>query len=109
VPSLGVFVIACFRPHPGKDAELLDVVRDHLPILRSQGLVTDRPSYVMRAGDGSIVEVFEWKSADAIEAAHSNEAVQELWERFEAACEYEPIADLAEAKELFPSFEPVDV
>ena len=106
---MGVFVIACFRPRPGKDAELLDVVRDHLPILRSQGLVTDRPSYVMRADDGTIVEVFEWKSAEAIEAAHSNEAVQQLWERFEATCEYEAIGSLAEGRELFPGFEPVDV
>lgn len=106
---MGIFVIACFRPRPGKDAELLDVVRDHLPVLRSQGLVTDRPSYVMRAGDRSIVEVFEWKSAEAIEAAHSNEAVQHLWERFETACEYEPIGGLSEARELFPSFEAVDV
>ena len=96
---MGVFVIACFRPRPGKDAELLDVVRDHLPILRSQGLVTD----------GTIVEVFEWKSTEAIEAADSNEAVQQLWERFEATCEYEAIGSLAEGRELFPGFEPVDV
>src|SRR5881397_1239919 len=65
---MGVFVIAAYRPKKGKDRLLRDVLKDHLPILRKERLVTDRPPYLMRAADGTFVEVFEWKSSAAIEA-----------------------------------------
>lgn len=64
---MGVFVIATFKPKPGKDDLLLEAVREHLPVLRSEGLITDRQGYAMRTDDGCIIEVFEWKSEDAIE------------------------------------------
>ncbi len=106
---MGQFVIVAYRPRKGKEAQLLDAIRDHLPILREQGLATDRPSLVMRSGNGTIVEVFEWKSAKAVEEAHSNQAVQALWGRFEAACEYESLANLPESREPFAHFEPVEL
>jgi len=77
--SRGVIVI--YRPKNGKDAALLQLVKDHMSILRTQNLVTDRAPIIMKAADGSIIEVFEWKSAGAIKEAHQNKVVQELWER----------------------------
>ncbi len=101
---MSVIVIACFRPNAGKESELLAVIRDHQPILRSQGLVTDRAATVMRAADGTIVEVFEWKSQAAIEAAHSNPEVHKLWARFEAVCDYVPLNAIPESGQMFPGF-----
>jgi len=98
-------VVAAFRPKPGKDADLLACTRDHLPILRAEGLVTERPSLVLRAGDGALLEIFEWRSEAAVEAAHANPRVQALWARYEACCDYITLADLAEAKSMFPHFE----
>ncbi len=72
-------------------------------------LVTNRPPLVMRARDGSIVEVFEWKSTEAIEEAHKNEAVRTMWKDFEKVCEYEKLSNLPECQEPFSSFEPVDL
>jgi hypothetical protein len=106
---VGVVVIVCFRPLPAKDAELVTVLRDHRRTLMSEDLVGDRPWYAMRTRDGTYIEVFEWKSEEAIAAAHSNAAVLALWDRFDAVCEYERIANVAEAHELFPGFEPVDL
>ena len=63
----------------------------------------------MQAADGTVVEVFEWASADAIESAHSNEAVQALWRRYAEVCDYVPIADLPEAARLFSEFTPLPV
>ena len=63
---MGKFVIVAYRPRPGKEQELLQLTREHLPILRSQGLATDRPLYVMKSADGTIIEVFEWKSVEAM-------------------------------------------
>src|SRR4051794_3027773 len=106
---MGSFVIAAYRPKAGKESQLLDILREHMPILRSQNLITDRPAIFMRAGDGSIVEVFEWKSKQAIEQAHENPVVREMWKRFEQACDYLKLDDLAEAKQMFPGFEPLSL
>jgi hypothetical protein len=101
---MGVMVMALFRPKPGKEAELDACMRDHLPVLRGQGLATERPSTVLRAADGTLVEIFEWASQEAIAAAHGNAEVGKLWARYEACCDYVTLADLPEAREMFPSF-----
>jgi hypothetical protein len=106
---VGVAVIVCYRPRPGMDDALLDAVREHLPVLRNEGLVTERPATAMRGRDGTIVEVFEWASQEAIGRAHELPSVQELWARFERACEYVPLADVPEAGDLFAAFEPIEL
>lgn len=61
------------------------------------------------AADGSIVEVFEWRSHEAIEQAHSNPAVQELWEEFGAVCNFTSLAELPESKNRFAEFDAIDL
>lgn len=102
-------VIACYRPKEGKEARLLELVKEHVPILRSEGLASERTPVAMRAGDGTILEVFEWVSAEAVKSAHTNETVKKMWERFAEACTYEPLASLREAQEKFAHFELVDL
>ncbi|MFQ5908972.1 MAG: hypothetical protein ACE5JE_09160 [Thermoplasmata archaeon] len=106
---MGVMVISAYRPRAGKEALLLEVLKTHLPILRGEGLATDRPSQVMRAKDGTMIEVFEWMSQEAIDAAHENDAVKAMWVEFEEACEYATLSSLPEGQDLFASFEPVDL
>jgi hypothetical protein len=79
---MGIMVIAAYRPRPGNEARLLELTKEHHPILSQQGLVTDRRPYAMRAGDGTMIEVFEWKSQAAIDAAHTNPEVLKMWERY---------------------------
>src|SRR5713101_875752 len=106
---MGVYAIAAHRPKKGREKLLREVLTDHLPILRKERLVTDRPPYLMRAADGTFIEVFEWKSAAAIEGAHHNSAVQAMWARFEEACTYESLVNLSESTEMFANFESVDL
>ena len=84
-------------------------VGKHLDVLRSERVVTDRQACVMRAGSGAIVEVFEWRSADAIRQAHDDPAVNALWDEFAAVCDDTPLASLGEARQLFAEFEAVDL
>jgi quinol monooxygenase YgiN len=104
---MGRFVIVSHTPKPGQDEQLLAAVRKHLEVLREQQLVTEHPASVMRASDGTIVEVFEWRSSEAIQAAHGNPAVHALWKEFGAACDYTPLARLKEAQQMFAEFEAV--
>lgn len=102
-------VIVAYRPKPGQGDLLLSELRDHVHVLRSEGLATDRPQTLMRAKDGTMIEVFEWASPAAIEQAHSNPRVQAMWGRFAACCDYAPLHSVAEAADLFAEFEPVDI
>ena len=61
----------------------------------------------MRAGDGTLVEVFEWGTADAINQAHANPAVHALWAEFGAACDYTPLTGLAECHQMFAEFDAI--
>ncbi len=106
---MGRFVIVAYTPKAGKEQQLLAAVRKHLQVLQSERLVTDKPAYVMRGGDGTIVEVFEWRSAEAIHQAHSSPAVQALWGEFGAACDYTPLSKLAETHQMFAEFDAVEL
>jgi hypothetical protein len=102
---MGQISVACYRPKPGKTAELEALASEHVPILQSRGLATERQPIIGRAKDGTIVEIFEWSSADAINRAHSDPEVQKLWEHYGAACDYVKLSDLAESSDLFAGFE----
>ena len=99
---MGVIVIAVYTPKPGSEAALAD----HVPHLRRLDLVTEREPILMKARDGSFVEVFEWRSQNAIDRAHQMPEVGDLWARFAAVCDYRPIGALPEASELFSPFSP---
>src|SRR6267378_3457902 len=102
-----MIVIVAYRPEPGKESDTLELVRNRVPTLRKEGLVTDRTPIIMRARDGTIMEVSEWKSVDAIDAAHKNPNVLAMWNQFFEVCDCIPLNTLAEAKEMFAGFEPV--
>lgn len=106
---MSVMVIACYRPKPGMDKELLSLMKTHLPVLRGEGLVGDGPSLCGRAKDGTLVEVFTWKSQAAIDSAHKNPAVLAMWDKFGKVCDYTVIADVDGAKDMFTPLEPVDL
>ncbi|MDQ2919270.1 MAG: antibiotic biosynthesis monooxygenase [Verrucomicrobiota bacterium] len=97
-----------YRPKPGKEKDLLDLVHQRVPTLAKEGLVTDRKPAIMRAKDGTIIEVSEWKSRDAIEAAHKNENVGAMWNKFFELCECIPLRKVAETEEMFAGFEPLN-
>ena len=102
---MGRTVIVAYRPKAGREGELMAAVRKHLAVLRRENLATDRPSQVMRAADGTVVEVFEWQSTEAIARAHANPEVQALWREFDEACDFVPLAALAEANQPFAEFD----
>lgn len=100
-------VIVGYRPFPGKEAELKELMKNHVNILRSQGLASDREPILMQAGNGTVIEVFGWKSKEAIESAHTNPAVQKMWAEYAEVCEYIPIGSLQESTNLFSEFTPL--
>lgn len=104
----GVTVIVAYKPRPGKESEVLEIVRQRVPFLRKEGLVTERVPTIMRSRDATIIEVSEWKSQAAIEAAHQNPNVLAFWNEMFAVCECVPLKTLPEAEEMFAGFEALE-
>jgi hypothetical protein len=100
--------IACYQPKDGKGEALKTLVKEHLPILYGQQLVTDRKAIIMEAKNGTLIEVFEWISDEAIEKAHSNPAVLALWAKFNEVCDYVAPDTMEGCKHIFSGFRAVD-
>ncbi len=99
--------IVAYKPKPGKEAELFELSHEHVPYLRKEGLATDRPHVIAKAGDGTIVEVFEWAEG-GLERAHAHPGLAVMWQRYAEACDYVPLTTLEETHNVFANFVPVE-
>ena len=97
-------VMVAYKPKPGKEGELKTLALDHHSRLKAEDLVTDRSPILMQSQDGTIIEVFEWKSAEAIKQSHINKAVGQMWQEFSQVCEYVPIGQVSESSNLFADY-----
>jgi quinol monooxygenase YgiN len=101
---MGRIVIVAYKPKEGKADALHLLVKTHVPRLRAENLVTGREPIIMETADGTIIEVFEWLSAEAIQQAHQNKAVHQMWGEFAEVCDYIPLNALPEAANMFAEF-----
>lgn len=89
--SIGTTVVCSYRVKPGSEVAFEQLLQSHQPTLRRLGLITDRPTHVLRRGDdpsGSVyVEVFEWVDLEAADRAAEAPAVIAVWEPMAAMCE----------------------
>lgn len=106
---MSLIVIGVYKPKDGKNEEMKEILKSHVPLLRSLGLATFRPPLIMKSKNGSYIEIFEWSSSEAIEKAHNHPDVQALWKRFKEVCEYETLSSLEETSTQFPNFEHVNL
>lgn len=77
--------MSAYLPKPGKEPELLALVKKHEAALRSVDLVTAEPFRVWKALDirkqrTSFVEQFQWKNGTASDLAHQTPEVMAAWE-----------------------------
>ena len=101
-------VVVGYKPLPGKETALRALMLNHVDRLRAQNLVSDRKPILMISKSGVFIEVFGWKSREAIEAAHSNAEVQKMWGEYAAVCEYVPVGSVEEIGNLFSEFSPMN-
>lgn len=100
-------VFALYRPKPGQDAALREQIALHMPSLRKYELVTDRESILVRAKDGTYIEIFEWADGDSSRQAHEHPAIAKIWEAMGACADLISISELAESRHPFSHFQPV--
>jgi Antibiotic biosynthesis monooxygenase. len=100
--------IIAYKPNPGKEQALRALIKKHSPCLRQAGLITDKEAFVLETKDGTIVEVFEWKSEHAMKTAHKHPQVQQMWCDYAEVSTYTPLNRLQEAGKLFADFATVN-
>lgn len=108
---MGRIATVCYRAKSGKEAALHALCASHYARLYRQGLVSRRLPVFMIAGDGSVVQVLEWKSQHAIEVARAHPLVAELRREYQEVSDLVPLASLPEATESLALFDsaPFDV
>lgn len=99
-PDAPVTNLVTYVPKPGKETELLALVKKHESALRSVGLVTAEPFKVWRAFDirkqrVSFVEQFVWKDGRASDTAHQTPEVMAVWEPMTPILEELTICEVA--------------
>jgi hypothetical protein len=99
-------VIAAYKPKPGCEKQLLQLTREHVPMLRDFGFATQFPALILSTADGTLIEIFEWEEG-GIPRAHSDPRVAKLWFRYAELCSYIPLKSLSEAGQMFAEFMPV--
>jgi quinol monooxygenase YgiN len=104
-----VLAFAAYKPKAGQEKAFLELVKRHLPVLRELQLATDRSNFIARSKDGTIIEVFEWTSVNAIDAAHQHPAVADIWEKMTLIADFIAMKALPEAKKPFSGFEILNV
>lgn len=100
-------VIAVYRAHAGKDAEFRGLLVQHGRALRSEGLITSRPTLVLKGAEGAYLEIFEWVSAEAARTAHQRAPIARLWETMQKTADFLALSQLPESHRPFAHFEPL--
>jgi hypothetical protein len=94
-----VTTLVWYYPKSGRAEELTRLVTGHWTTLHRLGLTTDRPAKVWsardkRSGEPFLVELFEWRDADASETAHQTPEVMAVWETMGPLLESMQLAQL---------------
>ena len=105
---MGRIVIVAYKPKQGKEQGLKELTKTHVSRLKKEGLVTDREPVIAETADGTLIEVFEWLSEEAIQNAHKNPEVLRMWAEYAEVCDYVPLNTLSESSNMFAEFTPVD-
>jgi hypothetical protein len=100
-------VIGVYSPKEQQsETLLLNQLKAHVPLLRELGLATERPALILQTDyEQAILEIFEWKSPQAIEEAHEHTQVLAMWDEFSQISDYRTLASLQECHDLFAEFE----
>jgi quinol monooxygenase YgiN len=99
--------VALYRPHAGKEEALKKLIAEHVPTLRRLELITDREALLMKAQDGTYVEIAEWRGPDSAEKAHQHPELAKVWEGMGKIADFPALESLKESKVRFPHFQPV--
>ena len=100
---MGLMGIVAYRAREGSERKLLSLIRRHAPLLKSLGGISEA-SFLMKSVDGSIIEVFEWRSMAAKKKAMQSPELWELWNEIELHGTKVKLSSVPECREVISNF-----
>jgi len=104
---MGILVICSYKPKPGREIEALRLMSEHVPLLRSYRLVTERPLVQGLTKDGAMMEIFEWADEEKSRSAPTIAEIGAHWKAMSEVMDFVPLASLPEAQRSFAHFMPL--
>ncbi len=104
---MGLIAIGAYRVHAGHEELFLEALRQDLVTMRDEGLISDWPAMILKAGTDVYLQVVEWADDDAPARSSENERVMAIWTQKRTHSDYLSLAQVPGADRLFPSFEEI--
>ncbi|MBM7585140.1 quinol monooxygenase YgiN [Bacillus pakistanensis] len=101
-----LLTIALYKPYAEKEKELNDILKNHVSTLQEEELITSLEPIRILSKNGTVMEIFEWRSEEAKDLAHQSNQVMTIWENMMEVAEMKSLSSLPEASTLFPNFKP---
>jgi quinol monooxygenase YgiN len=98
--------MALYQAHEGKEKQLNEILKNHIKTLEAEDLITSTKPIRAKASNGTVIEIFEWKSEQAKDAAHESSVVMKIWNEIMEVADIKSLTSLDEAKHPFPNFAP---
>jgi hypothetical protein len=102
-----MIAIGAYRVHAGYDEAFLEALRQDLVTMREEGLISDWPAMILKAGPDVYLQLVEWADADAPARSSGNERVMAIWTKKRTLADYLSLSEVPGADRLFPSFEEI--
>ena len=102
-----MIAIGAYRVHEGNDEQFLEALRQDLVTMRAEGLISDWPAMILKAGPDVYLQLVEWADADAPARSSANERVMAIWTKKRTLADYLSLSEVPGADRLFPSFEEI--
>lgn len=96
--------LSAYRAKDGREEDVLRHLREEIAALRARGHITSRPAPICRTARGEFLVVSEWSTEHAVDDAHGDEVILEIWRRKEGLVEYLAPGELTGADMPFASF-----
>ncbi len=104
---MGMIAIGAYRVNPGHEERFLEALRQDIATMRDEGLISDWPAMILKAGTDVYLQLVEWADDDAPGRSSENERVMAVWTQKRTHSDYLSLSEVPGADRLFPSFEEV--
>jgi hypothetical protein len=101
--------IVVYKPYKGREQELVPAIVASYRDLHQRGYVTAQPAKLMKAANGSIVMIFDWKDENMKNNAQADPVIQQHWMALSKLCEFDKPMNLIECQQPFSEFEAIEI
>jgi len=106
---MSILAIATYKPKTGRENDFLKLLTNHIPTLHSEKLISSKDNYVMHSKNGTIIEIFEWLSREAVDKAYETQCYGSFWQQIGERADVVSLNSLEETGQPFAGFKIINI